>query len=404
MSPAAVRASRAIPCEPPIAANPVTSSTAESMPQASAVTRQPTIPRANPPASTGIRPTRSMRPTGRHRAEGAGQQEDRRAEAEDPLDPRHQHERRGCDGDAELEHSGETGQRPRQQDRVAHDRVVVHASDLRRPSRNACAPPWDGWRTPGAPSARSATRPTGITGGFGRARPGTTSDSSISARVGRPVRVRLRRAGAGASGRRSSRASRSSSPSSASVRRTIVAVASGGPAAGELALRGERDPGDAGAAVAGRLADEQQRRVFASLEVGKQPVAPRVGAVAVTIEVERRADRGAAQPLDELLHHHPHSDGRRPAAGGDRARGGGVPLGREAFARPGPVRLPSRRGDGRGRRRRARGGAGARRGGADPLQRRPREPDPGAAAAGAGRAADRVARRARPRRWPASPT
>ena len=61
MSPAAVRARRAIPCEPPIAANPVTSSTAESMPQASAVTRQPTIPRANPPASTGIRPTRSMR-------------------------------------------------------------------------------------------------------------------------------------------------------------------------------------------------------------------------------------------------------------------------------------------------------------------------------------------------------
>ena len=62
MSPAAVRASRAIPCAPPIAAKPVTSSTAESMPQASAVTQQPTIPRREAAREhRASRPTRSIR-------------------------------------------------------------------------------------------------------------------------------------------------------------------------------------------------------------------------------------------------------------------------------------------------------------------------------------------------------
>ena len=65
MSPAAVRASSAMPCAPPIAANPVTSSTAESIPHASAVTQHPAIPSTKPPASTGTRPTRSIsRPAG----------------------------------------------------------------------------------------------------------------------------------------------------------------------------------------------------------------------------------------------------------------------------------------------------------------------------------------------------
>ena len=61
-------------------------------------------------------------------------------------------------------------------------------------------------------------------------------------------------------------------------------------------------------------------------------------------------------------------------------------------------------GDGGDRRRRDPAGRGARR--ADPvrLQRRPREPDPGAAAAGARRRADRVAAGRRQGRSPASPT
>src|SRR4029077_18638457 len=45
-----------------------------------------------------------------------------------------------------------------------------------------------------------------------------------------------------------------------------------GAAAGGLALGGERDPGEARAAVAARLADEHQRRVGAVAEVGEQPL------------------------------------------------------------------------------------------------------------------------------------
>src|SRR6185437_11842276 len=116
-------------------------------------------------------------------------------------------------------------------------------------------------------------------------------------------------------------------------------------AARELALRRERDAGDARAAMSGGLADEQERRVFERGQVGMKPQAPRGGTVAVTIEVERRADRSAAQTLDELLDHHPDSDGRRPEAGGDRARGRRLSLCREALTRPGAVRLPPLRGD-----------------------------------------------------------
>jgi hypothetical protein len=44
--------------------------------------------------------------------------------------------------------------------------------------------------------------------------------------------------------------------------------------AGELALRGERDAGDPRTEVAGSLADEQEGRVAAALEVRLQPLAP----------------------------------------------------------------------------------------------------------------------------------
>jgi hypothetical protein len=45
----------------------------------------------------------------------------------------------------------------------------------------------------------------------------------------------------------------------------------GRPPAGELSLRRERDPGHPGAAVAGRLAHEQEWRRRTRLEVGGQP-------------------------------------------------------------------------------------------------------------------------------------
>src|SRR6188472_3983629 len=80
----------------------------------------------------------------------------------------------------------------------------------------------------------------------------------------------------------------------------------GGAGAGELALRGERDPGDTRTAVAGCLADEQQPCFLPGFEVREEPLAAHGRAVTVTIEVERRADPRAPQPLDELLHPHPH--------------------------------------------------------------------------------------------------
>jgi hypothetical protein len=60
MSPAAVRASSAIPIALPTATNPRMSNGADSIPQASAVSRQPATPRPKPPARTGTRPKRSI--------------------------------------------------------------------------------------------------------------------------------------------------------------------------------------------------------------------------------------------------------------------------------------------------------------------------------------------------------
>ncbi len=64
--------------------------------------------------------------------------------------------------------------------------------------------------------------------------------------------------------------------------------------AGELALGGERDPRDACTAVPGGLADKEERRVLPLAEVAQKPVATRGRALAVTIKVERCADRGTA--------------------------------------------------------------------------------------------------------------
>ena len=259
MSPAAVRASRAIPCAPPIAAKPVTSSTAESIPQASAVTQQPTIPSAKPPASTGTRPTRSIsRPAG-IALSAPGEQEDRRAEPEDPFDPGHEHERGRRDGDAQLQHPGQARERPGEQGRVAHDGVVVHASNLRRPSRKALAPPWDGCLTAGAPSASSARRPTAITRRSRASSSRNGREASISARDGR--RFEAGSPGrCGCVGTTFQHSVSSSRPELGERAPDDRRGRLGRPAARELALGGERDSGDARAAVAGRLADEQKRR------------------------------------------------------------------------------------------------------------------------------------------------
>jgi hypothetical protein len=69
-----------------------------------------------------------------------------------------------------------------------------------------------------------------------------------------------------------------------------------GRVAGELALGRERDSGDPCAAVTGRLANEQNRRVAACLQVAREPL----GEALVPVLVERRADSRrsrAAMPI-----------------------------------------------------------------------------------------------------------
>jgi hypothetical protein len=67
----------------------------------------------------------------------------------------------------------------------------------------------------------------------------------------------------------------------------------GWPGAGQLALGRERDAGDAGAAVAGGLADEQQRRFCPGDEVAVEAR----GEPLVTVLIERVADPRLREPL-----------------------------------------------------------------------------------------------------------
>jgi len=70
-------------------------------------------------------------------------------------------------------------------------------------------------------------------------------------------------------------------------------------AAAELPLGGERQAADAGAAVAGRLADEQKRRVEPRFEVlGEPPATKRL----VRVLVVGRADSSVGEPGDEAAH------------------------------------------------------------------------------------------------------
>jgi len=68
------------------------------------------------------------------------------------------------------------------------------------------------------------------------------------------------------------------------------------PGAGELALGGERQPADTRAAITGRLADEQVRRGVPPRQVIAQPLAAELR---IGVLVERRADAGARELVDE---------------------------------------------------------------------------------------------------------
>ena len=224
MSPAAVRASSATPPAAPVSAMPAITTAVESVRVASATSEQPSDAITNPPAITGTRPKRSIaRPAGQRGEAGRGE-EDRRAEPEQPRDPGDLHERDRVHGRRELEEARVHGERRGEQDRVALD-VQRHAASV---ARNSDAPPWDGWRTYGAPSARSARRPTASTRRPSATRSTNGSPAAISAAVGRrfddetPGRC-------GCVGTRFQSSTSSAIPSSASVRCTIVALSSAGP-------------------------------------------------------------------------------------------------------------------------------------------------------------------------------
>ena len=169
------------------------------------------------------------------------------------------------------------------------------ASASARCSRNATAPPRLGWRTYGPPSARCARRPTAIT----RRPPGELGEE-------RPRRGDL------CARRRTIRGLRSRMGRDEVPEQDVVLGAElvedavddrrgrlGRAAAGQLPLGRERDPGHPRAAIAGRLADEQNGRVPPRVEVRAEPLTPqrRVGVLVV-----RRADPRPRELRDEVVH------------------------------------------------------------------------------------------------------
>ena len=73
----------------------------------------------------------------------------------------------------------------------------------------------------------------------------------------------------------------------------------GRPLARELALGGERDPGDAGAAVPRRLADEEKVSGGMALEIDHEPIAKQRRPRPLRVLVERRSDTRGCELLDE---------------------------------------------------------------------------------------------------------
>ena len=76
----------------------------------------------------------------------------------------------------------------------------------------------------------------------------------------------------------------------------------------QLPLGSEGDAGNARSAVAGRLADEEDRRVGVCLEIGRKPRAPQRGVRSLPVEVRCLPDAGSRKPVDERAHRDPHSD------------------------------------------------------------------------------------------------
>ena len=124
MSPAAVRASSAMPLAIPISTNAVNTSTALSDAEPAAATTPPTAPMAKPAASTGTRPTRSIARPANGAASAPHASTTAGPEAEQPVDAEHLDERDRGHGGLQLEHARVRRERGRQERRVSADRQV----------------------------------------------------------------------------------------------------------------------------------------------------------------------------------------------------------------------------------------------------------------------------------------
>ena len=137
-------------------------------------------------------------PSRRERSERSGCEEDRRAEAQDPLDTGDEHERHRRDSDRQLNHPREARQRGREEDHVAQIRARSPAEPTggrpRDPRGTQRRRRCDGWRTNGPPRRSWASRPTRScacrwsarpeTVGLRRSRGGSVDDSKTRCRDG----------------------------------------------------------------------------------------------------------------------------------------------------------------------------------------------------------------------------
>ena len=167
---------------------------------------------------------------------------------------------------------------------------VRRRRSVAKPARKSLAPPWDGWRTYGPPRTACATRPTAIA----RRRGGQLLEEGqalLDLRAGRPAVGRER------SGMRGDDVPEQHvllepelGQHAVDDRRRRLRRAR----SGQLPFGRERQTGDAGAPVAGCLADEDDRSVSRALEVRRQPFSPHGGAAVL---VEGVADPGGREPL-----------------------------------------------------------------------------------------------------------
>ena len=124
MSPAAVRTSSADALDEPVRMKPTITASVEPTCVPSAVTAQPVPPTMKPTIEHGPAAVAVHRAPGDRAGARGGDEEDRRAEAEQPLDAGDEDERQRRHGRDELHDGRVDGERRREDQRVAADDPV----------------------------------------------------------------------------------------------------------------------------------------------------------------------------------------------------------------------------------------------------------------------------------------